>query len=273
MDRLTAGLTAFGDSASGDGKMNRRRQSWIVSVIAFSVAPPLTAQELPSAEVLIERYVEAIGGRDAHLAPTSMRQTGRVSIMEMGLEGTFEIVASAENRFRMAISIPGLGEILTGYDGETGWTTNPLIGPAIMQGAELATARDNASWRATLRDSDLIPVRETVEAATFEGESCWKVRLEWASGRESFDCYSQGTGLLVATEEVQISPMGSLPVTMVYGDYRDVQGMRIPGRLTQSGAGQTLVISIDSIELNAVEAAAFEVPATVRALVGPSGGN
>jgi len=253
--------------------MKSRRSAWSAFAVLIAVAPSLAAQELPTADAVIARYVEAIGGREAHLAPTSLRQLGRVSIVELGMEGTVEMLTSSSNQFRLAISIPGLGEILSGYDGETGWSTNPLIGATIMQGDELAVARDNANWRAMLRDPDLIPVRETVEAATYEGQSCWKVRLQWASGRESFDCYSETTGLLLATEETQVSPMGALPVTMLYGDYREVQGMMLPGRMTQSGAGQTLLITVDSIEVDAVEASAFDPPAAVQALVGTNGGD
>ena len=253
--------------------MNKKSGSWLLLPIFAALALPVSAQELPAADKLIEDYVEAIGGREAHLAPSSMRQSGSVSISGLGIQGTFEILTATPNRFRMAISLPGLGEILTGYDGEIGWTANPLIGSTIMEGEELATARDNANWRAMLRDSDLIPVRETVAAATYGDQSCWKVRLQWASGRESFDCYSQETGLLVASEETQVSPMGTIQATMLYFDYRDVEGMLLPGRMSQSSAGQTLEIVLGSVEINTVDPAALEPPPAVRALLGGNGGD
>jgi outer membrane lipoprotein-sorting protein len=253
--------------------MKQRFGRGLLLALLLAGALPAGAQDLPAADEVIAAYVQAIGGRDAHLAPTSMRQSGSVSISGLGIQGTFEILTAVPDRFRMGIAIPGVGEILTGYDGQTGWTTNPLVGAAIMQGEELEMAKDNANWRAMLRDADLIPVRETVEAATFAGQSCWKVRLQWASGRESFDCYSQESRLLVASEETQVSPMGAIPVTMLYSDYREVQGMILPRRMTQSSAGQTLEITIDSVEINAVSEAAFELPAAVRALLGNNGGD
>jgi hypothetical protein len=227
---------------------------------------------MPAADALIEAYVEALGGRDLYLTVTSFRQVGTVSIMEMGIDGNFEILASSSNQFRSAIDLPGLGQILSGYDGENGWTTNPLIGAAVMQGEELAQARDNADWLGQLRDRELIPVRETVGPAEFAGVSCWRVRLQRASGRESFDCYSRETGLLVAPEETQASPMGTIPSTSLFQEYREVGGWMFPRRVIQSASGQTLQIFISEVELNQVPPSAFAPPPAVAALLGTGGG-
>jgi hypothetical protein len=67
--------------------------------------------------------------------------------------------------------------------------------------------------------------------------------------------------------------MGALPVTMLYSDYREVQGMLVPWRITQSSAGQSIEIAITDVELNAVAPGAFELPAAVRSLVGSGSGN
>lgn len=239
------------------------------------LAGPLGAQTpapLPAADDLIDAYLETVGGRDALLAPESVRQTGSVLVSGLGLEGTFERIDAAPNRTVMRVSLPAMGEVVTGFDGTTGWTLNPLVGAMLMEGAELAQTREMADARAAVRDAELVPVRETVEAAEYGGEACWKVRLEWASGRESFDCYSRTTGLLIASEEVQSSPLGDLPVVTLFPEYRSFGAVTLPARIRQSSAGQTLEIVVREVEFGSVEAAEFDPPPSVQTLLGGATG-
>ena len=189
------------------------RLGWALS-FSLWLALPAAGQSLPAADQVIEAYVEAIGGRDAHLATESLRSTGTIEMPAMGIRGEFEVVQLPPDRIVTRIELPGVGQILSGFDGTVGWSVNPLTGPMIMEGVELAQARERASLLAGLRDPEIVPERETVETAEYDGEACWRVRLRWRSGRETFDCYSEATGLLIASEESQVSPMGEIEVTM-----------------------------------------------------------
>jgi hypothetical protein len=129
-----------------------------------------SAQDLPDANALIAAYVEASGGADRFEGASSVTR-GTVSMPAAGIEGQFVLVQIYPDRMRMDVEIPGIGEILSGYDGENGWSLNPMMGPMVLSGAELEQTREQASIAASLRDPSMVPGRETVEDAEYDGPS------------------------------------------------------------------------------------------------------
>ena len=186
----------------------------------------------------------------------------------MGMQGDFEIVQMAPDQMLTRISLPGVGEILSGFDGSVGWSVNPLTGPMLMEGVELAETRERANILATLRDPVVVPQRETIELAEYDGESCWMVQLVWVSGRNSFDCYSQETGLLIASEDTQTSRMGSIEVTTRFSDYREFHGMILPTRMVQTAMGQVQEMTLREVEIDAVEIGRLAPPSSITTLLG-----
>jgi hypothetical protein len=245
----------------------------LAALACATLASPVLAQDLPPADELIDAYVEAIGGREANTAPSSIRTTGSIEMPAMGLQGRFELLQVTPDQSVMRISLPGLGEVQTGFDGEAGWSVNPMQGAALMQGAELAQTRARANVLATLRDPAVVPTRETVELTEYDGEACWRVRLVWISGDESYDCYSRDTGLLVSSEDSQVSPMGTMQVTTGYSDYRDFFGMVLPTRLVQTAMGQVQEMNVKEVRVDDVDAAEMAPPVAIQTLLDEAAGH
>lgn len=239
----------------------------LAAAAALLLPSLVEAQDLPDANTLIAAYVGAIGGADRFEGLSSVTR-GTLAIPAAGIEGPFEMVQRYPDQMRMNVELSGLGEILSGFDGEVGWSVNPMMGAQLMEGAELAQMREQSGILASLRDPSVVPGRETVEQTEFEGEACWRVRLTWASGRESFDCYSVETGLLVASESVQATAMGEIPSVSIYRDYRDFEGRMTPTRMIQRVAGQEQVMVIESVEYGEVDASRVAPPAQIQALIG-----
>jgi hypothetical protein len=253
-----------------------RRQGSVGRVLALVLAsglrcvggaPSLQAQEAPPADEVIERYVAAIGGPGAHTSPRSIRTSGVVEMPGLGLQGTFEVLQLLPNRSLTRVTIPGIGEIMSGFDGVSGWTLDPLVGASLMQGAELAQAQERANILAILRDPSLVVSRETIELSDSDGEACWSVRLVWASGGDSLDCYSRDTGLLLASEDAEVTPMGELLVTTRFSDYESFYGMMLPTRLVQSAMGQVQELNVNAVVLDDIEEAELAPPPAIQALL------
>lgn len=244
-------------------------QRRILKALGLLLLLPLwvSGQELPQADELIAGYVEAIGGRDAHSDPTSIRTSGAMSLPGMGIDGDFELLQIPDLGSRMTSSIPGMGELMVGFDGEVGWSMNQMTGPQLMQGEELEQMQERSLLAATLRDAEAVPERETVEAIEVNGEACYRVRLTWRSGRESFDCYSAETGLLLRSEDVQVSDMGEVPTVTEYHDYAEFHGMILPTRMVQQTMGMEQVLEIQSVEVDDAGPEALEPPAQIRTLL------
>ncbi|HEV3050931.1 MAG TPA: hypothetical protein VGX50_11500, partial [Longimicrobium sp.] len=176
------------------------RGVWALALAVCAVAPaPAAAQQLPEATQLVQRYLTAVGGREALLAPRSTRTRGTFEMPAAGLTGELEVVTAKPNRVATRVNIPGLGEILTGFDGQTGWSLNPMMGARVLSGAELDAVREQADPLVAVRDPSTYQSMTTVEQTTMGGQACYRVRVVSKSGRESFDCYAVDTGLLVAS--------------------------------------------------------------------------
>jgi hypothetical protein len=249
-------------------------------VLSFAQAPPVvpapaptaTAAKpdpsLPSGREVIDRFVKAIGGRDAVLSHKSMHVTGKYEVPASGLAGEMEIVTAADpNRAVQRVTIPGVGEVIQGFDGQRGWSINPMTGPMLQQGKELEQAKLDADFYSELRDSKSYKSITTVEKTTFEGHPSYKVSLLRNDGTEDFDFYDTDTGLRVGSVQTRESPMGTITSTNVEGDYKKFGNLLQPTSLTAKVMGVEQKITVSTIEYDTVPPSAFEAPAAIKALI------
>lgn len=223
----------------------------------------------PSGEALIARHVEAIGGTAAIKAISSIRQSGSVEVSSLGLVGEMTAVLAAPNRMVSRSSIPGLGEIISGTDGRYAWILNPMQGPRLLEGTELAELKDAADFYGNLllsteRYSSIV----VGELAEFAGEPAFGVRLtSKRTGKVTTMHFSSATGLMIGSESSQESPAGSMQVVTVYKAYKDFSGLKFP-TVTEVSVGPTrMATKIDSVSFNDVPDTAFEVPELVKPLL------
>jgi hypothetical protein len=226
------------------------------------------AQELPEGRAVIARYQEAVGGRNVLDSYQTMHVVGDLSVPAQGLSAAFEAFGARPNRTATRVAIAGFGEMRSGFTGEVAWSLNPMEGPRIMEGREHAQTAEEAAFESNLRTDELIESATTVERTKLGGRDCLKVKLVWKSGRETHDCYSEETGLLTGSLAQQESSMGSLDTVTLYDDYRDFGGMLMPARVTLQIMGMEQIITISEIRFDAVDDAAFDPPAEIKALIG-----
>jgi hypothetical protein len=221
---------------------------------------------LPPAKDLIAKFVAATNAGPVMAKHQSVRTKGRFEMAAQGVSGDLEISQARPNKTIMKINITGLGGIEQGFDGTTAWSIDPMQGPRVKTGKELDAIREETTFGATSRAGPNVASAETVEKTEMNGESCYKVKVVWKSGRENFDCYSAATGFLIATVGKQDTPMGSVEVTNLISDYKDFGGQKIATRLTQQVMGNEQVLIINSVDYDAADPVAFEMPAAIKAL-------
>jgi hypothetical protein len=232
---------------------------------------------LPSGRDVIDRFIKTIGGRDAVLSHKSMHVTGKYEVPSSGLSGDMEIFTAANpDRAFQRVTIPGVGEILQGYDGQRGWSINPVTGPMLQQGKELEQAKFDSDFYSELRDASHYKSITTVARTTCPGtrvervsepRSCYKVSLLHPDGTEDFDFYDTETTLRVASVLTRESPMGPIASTNVSGDYKKFGNLLQPTSLIATVMGVDQKITVTAIEYDAVPASAFEPPASIKALI------
>jgi hypothetical protein len=255
---------------TGDSMKAFTRFTAVASMAFLAAAPALGAQTLPAASEIVAKHVAAIGGKDAIMKIQSMQQTGSMKIPTMGLEASME-VHMAPNRMAMKQSIPGMGEIVTGFDGTNGWSVNPMQGPRLMTGKELDQLKEQADFpMSMLYAPDRYASMQTEGIVDFAGEKAYKVKLvRKSTGRASTEYFSVASGLQIGGEMTQESEMGTMQVTSVVSEYKDFGGIKIPTKVEQSVGPTKIEMQIADVKINAVPATAFEPPAQVKALIKP----
>lgn len=251
--------------------MNQRWARWAVATLLSILAvPAVWAAEagLPSAEQVIARYVEALGGEAAVRAPKSFTMRGRFSMPAAGLDGEFRLLSMAPDKQLSAITLPGVGEIRQGFDGTHGWMLNPITGPMLFEDAMLRQARFQADFFAPLHDRRRYRSMETMARESFRGREAHKLRLVTTDGDEIVEFYDVETGLLTGMEITAETAMGPQTIKSALFDYKVVAGMKLPTRIEQElGPGMLQTVTFTSITRDDVDPAAFELPTEIRALV------
>jgi hypothetical protein len=231
--------------------------------------PPAAAEPaapLPSAAEVLERHRKAIGGAAAIRRYTSRRIAGRFELTAQAIAGPLEILAAAPDRIVLRMELGGLGRVERGFDGTTGWSIDPGIGPRLLQGRELDELRHSAEFYSELKEPSEFSSSAVLERTTFEGKDCYVLKLVRRSGIEVTEYYEVGSGLMVGSQMNSTSAMGSIPTTVVVDDYKEFGGVLMPTRVRQRAMGVEWVLTTTSVEHDTVQAGAFTLPAAIAAL-------
>lgn len=248
--------------------MTKPLRAGALALAMITVAPmAAVAQDLPPAQEIIDRYVEAIGGRDAVLASVATRTVGTFSMPAMGMTGQLEVISGENNEMVNRVTIPGMGEMLTGYTGEVAWSSDPMMGARLLEGAEADALVDQTNKLYGVRDASLFSSFETVGQSEYDGETCYDIKFMFVSGRETTECFSAESGLMIASSMSQESPMGAVEVISRFMDYQQYGDLLMPTTMRQNAMGQEQVMSIESVEFGGIDASAFAPPAAVLTLI------
>ncbi|HEX5724119.1 MAG TPA: hypothetical protein VFX98_01565 [Longimicrobiaceae bacterium] len=241
-----------------------------LALAAVLALPALAdAQPLPTAKQVIDRYIEAVGGRQA-LANRQFRHT--VAEMDMpsaGMRMTIETFQARPNRLFVKSEIPGMGAMAYGFDGTVAWMNNPMQGPSLTEGKELEQRQREADFDSSINYEKYFPTMETVERTEMGGRACYKLRLVTAGGDEIFQCFDVENGLLVGSTAKQASQMGEIEVVTLFTDYQDHGGLKLPMKMTSTMMGQQMNVTMKSVSFEPFDPSVFELPAEIRALKQP----
>jgi zinc protease len=214
-----------------------------------SAAAPSAA--LPSAEQVLKHYVEAIGGRAAWEKLHSRVSKGTIEIPAMNnLSGTIEVHMKAPNSILVVINLGG-AVIEQGFDGTTAWSDDPRNGLRVLSGGELEDEKREASFYHAL-DLQKIYSKMTVTGTEKIGErDAYVVEATPPGGGDADKLYFDAqSGLEVRSVNHRHTPDGSLEFSANIGDYRDVDGIKLPFRVEQASAQSAFTIKFTDIQHN-----------------------
>jgi len=205
----------------------------------------------PTVRQILDRYVTALGGRDAIEKVKTRVSRGSVELIPMNLKGSFETISAAEASSYSKISISGIGDMLEGSDGKAGWSINPINGTRDKSGPELAQTKLINDFYRDIRLEKLFPKIELIGPDKVGDRPVWVV-TGTAEGLPPETWYfDKETGLMLKSEVVAISPQGNTPITVGYEDYRKVDGVMVPFRIRQQTSQFELVLNTSEMKFGA----------------------
>ena len=225
-----------------------------------------TSTSLPAARQILDRHIQEIGGREAMQRIQSLRTSATLAFS--GLTGQMTAYAARPNRLLVHTSLPGVGDIRTGYDGQVAWSVDPVQGPRLLTGRELEEMRERARFDQMLKDPSTYASAETVQRTTFEGRPVYEIRIVRPSGREETEYYDAETGLQIGQVTTQSSSMGQVQVTTVMSDYRRFGPLLMASKAVQRLGPQEITVTMNGAEYDTVPDSVFVLPPEIKALSG-----
>jgi hypothetical protein len=239
----------------------------IGAALVLSTAMARAADDLPKADTLLDKYIEATGGKAAYQKHHSEVIKGTMEFAAMGLKGGMTTYLAEPDKSYTEMELAGLGKTREGSDGKVFWSLSAMMGPHVKEGAEKVQAMMEGmnfelNWR------DIFKEVRTTGVDTVDGKECYKVELTPAEGSPVMQCYDKQSNLMVKMTMTAQTPMGEQVVDSYASDYRKEGEVLMPHKIKQSLAGQEIVISIDTVTFNAeIPADKYALPDEIKALV------
>jgi zinc protease len=211
--------------------------------------------DLPTAETVLNQYIEATGGKDAYKKITSRVLTGTVELTGANIMGPIKLTQAVPNKLLLVMTLGPIGETKQGTDGKDAWEVSAVTGERDMSGEEKEAFIRDASFYKELDWKELYAKVECVGTEDVEGKPAYKVVLSPKSGKPTTQYYDKTNHLVVKQTSTTNSPMGEISVDVYPSDYKSVDGILIPFTVTQKVLTQQIVMKMKEIKQN------VEVPA------------
>lgn len=247
-------------------------------VVAALLAPclcPLSASDsdesLPKGEAILDKHLEAMGGREAYKKLRNRVTKGTFSIPGMIAKAKMTTYAAAPQKQYVLIESDMIGKIESGTDGETVWEVTTMMGPQVKKGDERAFGLREAMFHLILDWKKMYKSAECVAVEEIEAAPCYKVIMTPKEGKPETLYFDKKTHLLIKMEFELTTAMGTMSVVAMPSDYKRVDGILIPHKIVQEVIDlQKVEIVVESVEHNTeIPADRFKLPAAVQELLKP----
>lgn len=242
-----------------------------------------------TADQILDKYIQAVGGAQRLAGLTSIVAKGTsVGFGGFGGGGQVQIFAKAPDQRTTLIEFkdaPDRGDSTRTFNGRTGWIKTPLavLKEYQLSGGDLDGARLDAqlafpgqikqilkNWRVSLPTTieDLPgPSSQTSQQPelVLGSHDVQVVQGDRPNGVVATLYFDTKSGLLLRELRYSRSPIGRVPTQIDYSDYRDVNGIKIPHRLTFAWLDGRDSIELKEVRVNVpIPESKFGTPEQVK---------
>ena len=175
--------------------------------------PKARAQDkpnLPSADTVLNQYIEATGGKAAYEKHKNRVSTGSIELPAANIKGTIKLTQSAPNSAFVFFELGPAGETRRGTDGKTAWEISTLTGERDLDGDEKDSFIRETNFYKELLWKELYDKVECVGIEDVDGKPAYKLVLTPKSAKPVIEYYDKATHLIVKQTAIdhRLAPNG-----------------------------------------------------------------
>ncbi|MFG0305364.1 MAG: hypothetical protein ACF8Q5_04025 [Phycisphaerales bacterium JB040] len=235
-----------------------------------------TPESRAKAVEVLNRFIEAIGGRETLKNAGSVRMVAEVSMPGMGMSGTMDIKLVPGHGMVQTMVLRNAGapadappvvESVTGSDGRHGYTFSGIAGVELMDESMHTQIMRDADPASVIRFQQTYPTLEYLDRREFNGKTVDAIRLVDTGGLESVQFYDVETGLMIGGSTEQETPMGKMQIATTLSDYKVFNGVKTATSTEMAMGPMTMTMTMTTVEFGTLEPGDLEhPPAAVKLL-------
>jgi outer membrane lipoprotein-sorting protein len=205
-----------------------------------------------TAKDILDKMIEAAGGRKAIESVDDSTLTGTVELVQQGLNGTLTIYKKEPDKMRIDVEIMGM-LITQAYDGKIAWWVNPnTFATEEMPATEAESMKRDALPRDAAFNPEKYGITYTYKGMKpLDGKDHYVLEQAYADGFKVTIYIDSETYLATKSAGSISSEMGDMEFEQYMSDYKKVNGLMIAHTLTfyQNGE-EARIIKISEIKNN-----------------------
>jgi outer membrane lipoprotein-sorting protein len=240
--------------------------SAVSTLLVISMAGASAAQTVDD---VVAKNLQAKGGAEKWKAVSSVKMSGRIVMQGVpamqDMELPLTVYAKRPNYTRQEFVIQNQ-KIVQGFDGNVGWTINPMMGTEVAQ--ELPPQVSESMRNLSDFDGPLIDYKakgnlvELIGKEKVDTTDVFHLKVTTKSGQIQHYFLDAATGAEVK-KTVELGPEGGPKQTLeTDAEYQKIDGILVPKTIRQLMNGKPVVqMTIDKVEFNgASDDALFKMP-------------
>ena len=202
-----------------------------------------------SIDDVLAKHFEATGQEKLEAVQTFFV---KAKMSMMGMEMPMTMQMKKPNKFRIDMEVMGQ-KIEQGFDGESGWMRNPMMGSGItdLKGAELKQAMQQADLQGELYDYKAKGhTAELIGKVNSDGKEAYRIKFTNADGTVK-DYYIDANSYLISKVKAKVEQMGqTLDIETNILEYKDFDGIKIGSKMEVNTPMGTQSMVMEEIKLD-----------------------
>jgi hypothetical protein len=212
------------------------------------VASPSPTEQAVVDQIL-QRYEQALGGKDAIAAVTSYKLKGTFELR--GITGTIEVWRKEPYKTLTVIEFPRIGTLKKGFDGETRWVQTPEGTFTDSDPQEIAELDRDAEVYSVGKIKTLFESMKLENKARLSGHDVYVIEGKPVKGAAEKLFFDVQNGLLLRWDMARRQQnRGTVFVKVHLNDYKDIDGVKVPMNVRFAFESFNFTVKVQELQHN-----------------------